>query len=391
MAVKRVVWIVLDSLGIGEAPDACKYSDCGSNTFATIAKSDKLNIPNLEKLGFLNIDGVSAGARLNIPLAAYGRAQEMSFGKDTTTGHWEMAGIVLDKPFPTYPDGFPDDIIKKYEELTGRGVLCNKPYSGTDVIHDYGREQIETGKLIVYTSADSVFQVAAHEEHIGLDELYRCCEIARDMLVGEHGVGRVIARPYIGEYPNYKRTSNRHDYSLVPHKLTVPKAVQNAGKDSIGVGKIYDIFAGDGITKTYKTTSNTDGMDKTMNIIKEGFEGLCFVNLVDFDMLYGHRNDIDGYAKSLSEFDKWLDTLLDVLSDDDVLIITADHGCDPGTSSTDHSREYIPVLFYGSKIRRGVNIGTRQTFADIGATVLELLGIDEKVDGTSFAKNIFEE
>ena len=388
MSIKRVFLIVLDSFGIGEMPDAAAFGDAGSNTLATIAKSDKFHTPNLAKLGLFNIDGVNCGQREAAPIGAFARMAESSNGKDTTTGHWEMAGIISKNPMPTFPDGFPSDIIEKFEKETGRGVLCNKPYSGTEVIKDYGREQIETGKLIVYTSADSVFQIAAHEKYIGLEELYRCCEIAREMFTGENGVGRVIARPYTGEYPNFTRTANRHDYSLAPPKKTVLNALCDSGMDVIGVGKISDIFAGEGITRKIKTSGNDEGIKATLDIIKEDFTGLCFVNLVDFDALFGHRNNIDGYAEAVSTFDKYLPEIMGALNENDVLIITADHGCDPATPSTDHSREHTMMLAYGKNIKAGVNLGTRSTFADIGASVAEMLGVNADIAGTSFAKEI---
>lgn len=388
MDIKRVFLVVLDSFGIGEMPDADKFGDAGSNTLKTVSKSDKFEAPNLKKLGLFNIEGVICGEKEASPAGSFARMAEKSSGKDTTTGHWEMAGLISEKPMPTYPNGFPEEIIREFEKRTGRGVLCNKPYSGTDVIRDYGREQIETGKLIVYTSADSVFQIAAHEKYIGLDELYRCCEIAREMLKGEHGVGRVIARPYIGEYPDFVRTSNRHDYSLVPPKTTMLRALAEAGYDVIGVGKIYDIFAGDGVTKKFKTSGNAEGISDTIELLKQDFTGLCFVNLVDFDMLYGHRNNIDGYANAISEFDKGLKDIMSSMKDDDILIITADHGCDPGTQSTDHSREYVMMLAYGKHIKPGVDLKTRDSFADIGASILEIFGVKADIAGKSFAKEV---
>ncbi|MBQ3049966.1 MAG: phosphopentomutase, partial [Oscillospiraceae bacterium] len=353
MKTKRVFLIVLDSFGIGGAPDAEKYSDLGSNTLAALAQRDWFCPKNLAKLGLFNIDTVDCRAKESAPAGAFGRMIEVSAGKDTTIGHWELAGIVSERPLPTYPDGFPQELIEEYERRIGRGVLCNKPYSGTEVIHDYGREQIESGKMIVYTSADSVFQIAAHEKYIGLEELYRCCKIAREMLVGEHGVGRVIARPYVGEYPEYTRTSNRHDYSLVPPAETMLDVLQQAGKDVISVGKIVDIFAGKGITESNPIKGNADGMAKTVLMAERDFNGLCFINLVDFDSVYGHRNDVDGYAKAIMEFDGWLESFLPKLKEDDLLIITADHGCDPSTESTDHSRESVPLLLYGNGVEAG--------------------------------------
>jgi len=370
---KRVFLIVLDSFGIGHASDAEKYGDAGSNTLAALMREKGFSPCNLAKLGLFNIDGVEADEREPSPAGAFGRMRELSAGKDTTIGHWELAGIVSDRPLPTYPDGFPEEVIAEFEQLTGRGVLCNKPYSGTEVIKDYGREQIESGKLIVYTSADSVFQIAAHEKYIGLEELYRCCEVARDMLQGEHGVGRVIARPYIGEYPDFVRTANRHDYSLLPPAQTLPDILTKAGKQVISIGKIHDIFAGRGITQSYPTKGNADGMAKTTAIAKTDFNGLCFVNLVDFDSVYGHRNDAEGYAAAIMAFDRWLGEFLPVLREDDLLLITADHGCDPSTESTDHSRECVPLLLYGKGITAGENLGTLDGFFHVSRIVQNAL------------------
>lgn len=391
MKAQRVFLIVLDSFGIGSLPDAAEYSDEGSDTLCAIGSSGSFHIPNLTKLGLLNIDGVCGKLKKNAaecPAASFARAAEVSAGKDTTIGHWELAGLVSEEPLPTYPDGFPQDIIGEFEKRTGRKVICNKPYSGTEVLVDYGREQIQTGALIVYTSADSVFQIAAHEKYIGLGELYRCCSIARGMLTGKHGVGRVIARPFAGEYPDFKRTSNRHDYSMRPPRDTMLNYLHRAGFDTIGIGKIYDIFAGSGISEQIKTKGNDDGMFQTLKIANGVFNGLCFVNLVDFDMMYGHRNDVDGYAKAISEFDSWLNKMLPEIREDDILIITADHGCDPSTESTDHSREYIPVLIYGKGIKSGVNLGTRKSFSDIAATVLSIFDVQGSIDGESFWEKI---
>lgn len=370
---KRVFLIVLDSVGIGEMPDSHLWGDEGSNTVGAIRRHPDFSCPNLEKLGFFNIDTVGGG--VDSPLGSYARMKEASKGKDTTIGHWEIAGIYSPRPLPTYPEGFPKEVIEEFEKRTGRGTLCNLPYSGTDVIRDFGKEHLKSGDLIVYTSADSVFQIAAHESIVSRDELYRYCEIAREILQGEHGVGRVIARPFDGEYP-FKRTSGRHDFSLVPPSLTAPDILKEAGYDSISVGKIYDIFAGRGFTESHPTVSNDNGCEKSIEIMKRDFNGLCFINLVDFDMVYGHRNNIEGYAKAMTAFDKKLGEMLPLLNEDDVLIITADHGCDPSTPSTDHSREYTPMVIYGDKIKSGVNLGTRESFADIGATVLELFGIE---------------
>ena len=373
MKAKRVFLIVLDSFGIGGAPDAEKYSDEGSNTLAALSQMEWFDPKNMAKLGLFNIDTVDCGEKEQEPAGTYGRMIEVSAGKDTTIGHWELAGIVSERPLPTYPDGFPEEIIAEYERRTGRGVLCNKPYSGTEVIHDYGREQIESGKMIVYTSADSVFQVAAHEKYIGLEELYRCCEIAREMLVGEHGVGRVIARPYVGEYPEFSRTSNRHDYSLLPPAETLLDTLRDAGLDVISVGKIVDIFAGKGITESNPIKGNADGMAKTLAVAERDFSGLCFTNLVDFDSVYGHRNDVEGYAKAIMEFDGWLESFLPKLKADDLLIITADHGCDPSTESTDHSRESVPLLMFGCGVEAGKNLGTMQGFFHVADIVKQAL------------------
>jgi len=359
---KRVFMIVLDSFGIGGAPDAESFGDAGSDTLGALMRTEGFFPSALASLGLFNIDGVGHGGRVDSPIGAFGRMCELSAGKDTTVGHWELAGLVSSRPLPTYPDGFPAELIAEFERRTGRGVLCNKPYSGTDVIRDYGREQIETGKLIVYTSADSVFQIAAHEKYIGLDELYRCCAIARELLHGEHGVGRVIARPYIGEYPDFTRTSNRHDYSLVPPERTMLDDISDAGLEVISVGKINDIFAGRGVTESNPTSGNADGMAKTLAIAGRDFRGLCFVNLVDFDSLYGHRNNVQGYADAIMAFDGWLAGFLPTLSPDDMLLITADHGCDPSTPSTDHSRECVPLLLYGCGITPGQDLGVMSGF-----------------------------
>ena len=380
---KRVFLIVLDSVGIGEEPDAAAYGDEGSNTLRACWQSGKLSVPNLQRLGLYNIEGVGCGEAVKRPLGAFARMRESSGGKDTTIGHWEIAGIISPKPMPTYPDGFPPAIFREYDRLTGRGVLCNRPYSGTQVIHDFGREHEETGALIVYTSADSVFQVAAHERVVPVKQLYEYCEAARKLLQGEHGVGRVIARPFEGSWPDYRRTSNRHDFSLTPPRDTILDKLRAAGLDTIGVGKIYDIFAGKGISQTSRIQNNEDGMEQTIAWAKKEFHGLCFVNLVDFDMVYGHRNDVPGYTAALNRFDGQLGELLPLLREDDVLMITADHGCDPSTPSTDHSREYVPLLLYGKEIAAGRDLGTRPTFADTGETAAALLGVDAGCDGES--------
>ena len=400
---RRVFLVVLDSLGIGRAPDAALFGDEGTNTLASIALSDRFEIPNLTRLGLLSIPGVAgdiverrgdgkATALPQKPEGAFGRLTERSNGKDTTIGHWEIAGIVSPTPLPVYPNGFPDEVISEFERRVGRKVLCNRPYSGTEVIREYGREHIGTGALIVYTSADSVFQIAAHEEIVPIQELYRYCEIAREVLSGEHAVGRVIARPFVGEYPDYVRTSNRHDYSLPPPASTILDLLSDKGADVISIGKIFDIFAGKGITSSIRTSGNADGVGRLIDAMQDDFAGLCFINLVDFDSKYGHRNDVDGYAKALSEFDRALSVILLGLGENDLLLITADHGCDPGNPSTDHSRETVPLLATGPGVRSGADIGIRDTFADIAMTIAEYLGVKEEAStvlaGTSFLKEI---
>lgn len=390
MENRRIFLIVLDSYGIGALPDAADFGDEGSNTLKTITASKAYDTPNMKKLGLFNIDGVDWMKKEESPAGAYGRMKERSRGKDTTIGHWEIAGVVSPKPLPVYPNGFPEEILEKFREATGREVLCNLPYSGTDVIRDYGEEHMKTGALIVYTSADSVFQIAAHEEIVPVEELYRYCEIAREILCGEHGVGRVIARPFIGEAPNFQRTANRHDFSLLPPRDTMLDAILEAGYDTYGIGKIYDIFAGKGIAHTQRIQNNVDGMEKTLEMQEKDFKGLCFVNLVDFDMMYGHRNDIEGYANAATVFDRQLKTFLERMRPEDILMITADHGCDPGFRGTDHSREHTPLLICGKDIKENVNLGTRETFADIAATVLDLLHVENNTDGTSMKELIIK-
>ncbi len=381
--MKRIFLIVLDSFGIGEMEDAAEYGDKGTNTIRSVASSSYFHVPNMKKMGLFNIDGVDCGEKEQEITAAVARMKEASKGKDTTTGHWEIAGVISGRPLPTYPNGFPQDILDEFSRRTGRGILCNRPYSGTEVIRDYGDEHVRTGKLIVYTSADSVFQVAAHESVIPIEKQYEYCQIARDLLQGEHGVGRVIARPFTGESGNYTRTVRRHDYSLLPPSVTMLDQLQEKGLTVIGVGKIKDIFAGKGVTEFVYTESNADGIEKSLQYMDRDFEGLCFINLVDYDMLYGHRNDIDGYAKALTYFDEKLPEFLTKMRENDILMITADHGCDPGyTVSTDHSREHTPFIMYGSRIRSG-NLGTKDTFADIGATVLDYFGITPEFRGDS--------
>ena len=385
--MKRVFLIVLDSCGVGEMPDCADFGDENCNTLKRISHSPFFSAENLMKLGIGNIDGIDYLAQTEKPLAAVARMTEKSRGKDTTIGHWEISGIVSRNPLPTYPDGFPEDVLSEFSRRTGRGVLCNKPYSGTDVIRDYGKQHVETGDLIVYTSADSVFQIAAHENFIPPAELYEYCRTAREILCGDNAVGRVIARPFEGEYPEFRRTANRHDFSLEPPKETLLDAVEKSGKSVYAVGKIYDIFAGKGISEYVFTSSNKDGMNKTLDTVEKNFEGLCFVNLVDYDMLYGHRQDIDGYAKAFAEFDEWLPLFIEKMRDDDVLMITADHGCDPGDSHTDHTREYTPLIVYGKNIRP-VNLGTRESFSDIAATVADYLEIQFECDGKTFFESI---
>lgn len=377
---------MLDSFGIGEEPDAPSFGDWDVNTLRSVAGSPFFRVPNLQRLGLFNIDGVTVGEKVDAPKAAIARLRERSMGKDTTIGHWEIAGLVSEKPLPTYPNGFPKEVLEEFSQKTGRGVLCNLPYSGTAVIQEYGKEHMETGNLIVYTSADSVFQIAAHEEIVPLEELYEDCRIARKILVGEHGVGRVIARPFVGpkEGP-FVRTAHRHDFSLLPPKATMLDHLKDAGMDVIAVGKIMDIFAGSGITEHVYTSGNEEGIERTLEYLDRDFEGLCFVNLVDYDMLYGHRRDVDGYAKALTYFDEKLPELLAKLGEEDMLMITADHGCDPAyLKTTDHTREYVPLLVYGPKVP-ALDFGTRETFADIAATVLSMLG----VKGETAGKDLF--
>lgn len=382
--MKRVFLIVLDSFGIGEMEDAADYGDKGTNTIRSVSSSSYFNMPNMKKMGLFNLDGVDCGEKTANPTARIARMKEASKGKDTTIGHWEIAGIYSPKPLPTYPDGFPNEILDEFSRKTGRGVLCNLPYSGTAVIQEYGDAHMNTGDLIVYTSADSVFQIAAHEDIVPLEQLYEYCRIARDILKGEHGVGRVIARPFIGPCGgHFTRTPHRHDFSILPPSVTMLDQLSDNGKAVIGVGKIKDIFAGKGITESVYTSGNEEGIERTLEYLDKDFEGLCFVNLVDYDMLYGHRNDIDGYARALAYFDSKLPEICGKLRKDDILMITADHGCDPGyTISTDHSREHTPFLMYGEGVEPA-NLGTRDTFADIGATVLDYFGIKPEFSGTS--------
>ena len=387
---KRVFLIVLDSVGAGAAPDADRFGDSGCDTLGTCVRSGKLQVPTLAELGLYQIEGTSFQKPKEETIGCYMKLQEQSAGKDTTVGHWEIAGVISPKPLPVYPEGFPEEVIQEFEKETGRGVLCNRPYSGTEVIRDYGREHLKTGKLIVYTSADSVFQIAAHEEKVPLEELYADCRIARKIMTGEHGVGRVIARPFVGEYPDFTRTVNRHDFSVEPPKETLLDALKKAGKSVIGVGKIHDIFAGRGITETFPNKGNIRNMEQTLELMDKEFEGLCFVNLVDFDMIYGHRNDIDGYVNALNEVDPKIRQLMGKMRREDVLILTADHGCDPGFPGTDHTREYVPCLCFGEHLKKGCGLGIRHSYADIAATIADIFNISFQGDGESFWSDITE-
>ncbi len=387
--INRVVLIVLDSVGIGELPDAAEYGDNGSNTVGNIVKvCGSIDIPNLSRLGMGKIDGVDY---ISVPQkieGCYGRMAEVSKGKDTITGHWEIAGLQLEYPFPTYPQGFSKEILEKFQKLTGRGVLANCTASGTEIIKEYGEEHMNTGKLIVYTSADSVFQIAAHEEIVPLEELYRICQIARDMLQGRDMVGRVIARPFIGQPGSFSRTANRRDFAAEPTSDTILDKIKQKGLDVIAVGKIEDIFSKKGITEAEHTKCNMDGVDVTLNYMKKKSKGLIFTNLVDFDMVFGHRNNPEGYKQAIEEFDRRLPEIISEMREDDLLIITADHGCDPTTESTDHSREYVPILIYGQRIERDINLGTRKTFSDIASTISDIFDIDDIFSGVSFKDDI---
>ena len=383
--MKRTFLIVLDSFGVGALPDAHLFGDSGANTLKSISGSAKFNIPNLKKCGIGDIDGVDFLGKTDTPLGFHARCAEISKGKDTTVGHWEIAGVISEKPMPTFPNGFDHEIISEFEKRTGRRVICNKPYSGTEVIKDFGREHIESGALIVYTSADSVFQIAAHTDVVPLDELYRYCEVAREMLVGKWGVGRVIARPFEGEYPNFIRSAKRRDFSLAPTGKTVLDALNEGGYDVISVGKINDIFAGCGITEKYKTSSNLEGIKTTIDLMSKDFSGLCFTNLVDFDMVYGHRNDIDGYASAISEFDSFLPEIIGGLRDEDLLIITADHGCDPGDTSTDHTREYVPLFIIG-KSCAPKNLGTFKSYSIVAKIISDYFCLDDCPESFKYLK-----
>lgn len=388
--MSRVVWVVIDSVGIGALPDSEKFGDENVNTLGNIVrKYSDIKIPNLLSLGIGNIDGVDFLDSVNEPIGSYGKCKEISQGKDTTTGHWEMSGVLVQTPFKTFENGFSDEIIKEFEKKTGRKVVANKPASGTAILDEYGEHQMKTGDVIVYTSADSVFQIAAHEEIIPLEELYEMCKIARDIMMGDNAVARVIARPYIGNKKGeFIRTSNRRDYSLNPFEPTVLDNIKQASLDVIGVGKIEDIFNGQGITQAIHTKDNMDGVDQTINYIKQNNRGLIFTNLVDFDSKYGHRRDVKGYKNALEEFDKRIPEIMEAMNDDDILIINSDHGNDPTYKGTDHTREYIPVLVYGKNIKSGVNLGIRNTFADIGATVTDILGVKMPKNGMSFKSEL---
>lgn len=388
--MKRIFIIVLDSFGIGALPDARAFGDAGANTLASCVASGVLQIPNMIAAGLGRIEGVSCLSKENMPVGAWGRMAEKSMGKDTTIGHWELAGLISDSPLPTYPDGFPEEILAPFRQQTRRGVLANAPWSGTEVIEAFGKQHMETGDLIVYTSADSVFQIAAHEDIVPPEQLYEYCRIARRLLKGKHGIGRVIARPFVGTPGNFKRTANRHDFSLEPPEETLLDALKEAGLSVIGVGKIHDIFAGQGLTEYVYNKSNANGMEHAMAYAGKDFRGLCFVNLVDFDSQFGHRRDSIGYAKALNEFDAWLPSFLAALGEEDMVLITADHGCDPGfAASTDHTREYVPLLVLGKKVQP-VDLGTRESFADLAATVAELLGVEFATPGKSFAERLLK-
>lgn len=393
--MSRVFLIVLDSVGIGEMPDAKAYGDEGSHTMYAASKDDSFYMPNMKKLGFFNLDGMKVDEKhtwaftKEVQEGAIVRLEERSKGKDTTTGHWEIAGLVSTEAMPTFPNGFPKELIDELSAQTGRKILCNRPYSGTEVIKDFGKEHVETGALIVYTSADSVLQIAAHEDVVPVETLYQYCEMARKLCQGKWGVGRIIARPFEGEWP-YVRTARRHDYSLMPPKDTMLDILSKSGRDVIAVGKINDIFAGKGVTEMVRTQDNADGIDQTIVYTKKEFNGLCFVNLVDFDMKYGHRNDVPGYAKALSYFDKRLPEIMENMKEDDVLMITADHGCDPSTPSTDHSREYTPLVICGKHIKP-VNLGTKKGFDNIAATILDYLNVEGNIEGESFWNEIKKE
>jgi phosphopentomutase len=387
----RAIVIVLDSFGVGELPDASLFGDKGSDTFGNIVKKiPNIKIDNLNELGLGNIDDVKGISKCDKPIGCYAKMAESSAGKDTTVGHWELAGVITQTAFPTYPNGFPADVMQAFEKAIGRKTIGNYSSSGTVVLDELGEEHVQTGSPIIYTSADSVFQIAAHEDVITIDELYKMCEIAREVLGEEHEVARIIARPFIGEAGNYSRTKNRKDFSVDPPSKTVLEFIKEAGQSVAAVGKIEDIFCGIGITESIHTKNNMDSVDKTIEFMNTIENGLIFSNLVDFDMMYGHRNDVVGYANALEEFDKRLPEIYENLKEDDILFITADHGCDPTMPGTDHSREFVPVLVYGHKVNRGINFGIRKTFADIAATIAQYLEVKADISGESFLEQITE-
>lgn len=390
--MKRIIWIIIDSVGIGALPDSKKFGDEDVNTLGNIVRNYKdIKIPNLINLGIGNINGVDFMDKIDKPIGSFGKCMEVSQGKDTTTGHWEMTGVLVKTPFKTFENGFPKEIIDEFEKRTGRKVVANKPASGTAILDEYGEHQMKTGDVIVYTSADSVFQIAAHEEIIPLEELYKMCEVAREIMMGDNAVARIIARPYIGNKKGeFERTSNRRDYSLNPFEDTVLDNIKGQDLDVIGVGKIEDIFNGQGITEAIHTKDNMDGIDETINYIKKDNKGLIFTNLVDFDSKYGHRRDAKGYKEALEEFDARIPEIVDAMGEDDILIINSDHGNDPTYKGTDHTREYIPVLVYGKSIKEGLNLGIRNSFADIGATVADILDVKLPNYGESFKTNIIK-
>ena len=388
MKTKRIFLMVMDSFGIGGAKDAERFGDLGSDTLRSLIRTAGFEAPTLGSLGLFHIEGVDCALEKGEPVGAYGRLCEQSEGKDSTIGHWEIAGIRSDDPLPTYPNGFPKEIIEEFERRTGRRVICNKPYSGTEVIKDYGKEHLETGALIVYTSVDSVMQIAAHGDIVPLEELYRYCEIGREMLTGAHCVGRVIARPFTGEWP-FTRTSGRHDYSAIPPRTTVLDLLKANGFDTIAVGKINDIYAGVGISEAIRTASNEEGMTVTYSLLKRDFNGLCFVNFVDFDTVYGHRRNTRGYADAVMKLDTWLAGFIADMREDDILMITADHGCDPMYTGTDHTRENVPILVYGKEVKPG-NLGVRESFSDVAATVADIFEIPYDLNGESFKKDLIK-
>lgn len=389
--MSRVIWMIIDSVGIGALPDSEKFGDVNVNTLGNIVKNYKdIKLPNMLKLGLGNIDGIDSLEGVKSPIGAFGRASEVSKGKDTTTGHWEMTGVLVETPFKTYENGFPKEIIDEFERKTNRKVIGNKPASGTAILDELGEQQMKTGEVIVYTSADSVFQIAAHEEIIPLDELYKMCEIAREIMMGDNAVARIIARPFVGQPGAFERTSNRRDYSLSPFEDTVLDNIKNSNLDVIGVGKIEDIFNKQGITEAIHTKDNMDGVDQTINYMKKENNGLIFTNLVDFDSKYGHRRDVKGYKEALEEFDARIPEILENMEDDDILIINSDHGNDPTYKGTDHTREYIPILICGKNVKSGLNLGTRSSFADIGATVADLLNVKMPKHGNSFKNDIIK-